>query len=76
VAGVRSRGRAASRATGCIDVRSGEHDVFLPPAKLRRAVERRLAVDSFAVVGAAGHLLPHERPTAIVELLRPPTDAA
>jgi pimeloyl-ACP methyl ester carboxylesterase len=68
---------ALSRLRGLpIDVRSGEHDVFLPPAKLRRAVERRLAVDSFAVVGAAGHLLPHEQPTAIVELLRPPTDAA
>jgi pimeloyl-ACP methyl ester carboxylesterase len=68
---------AMSRLRGLpIDVLSGEHDVLLPPAKLRRAVERRLAVDSIAVVGAAGHLLPHGQPTAIGELLRPRTDAA
>jgi pimeloyl-ACP methyl ester carboxylesterase len=63
---------AATRRLGRvqIDVLSGEHDVFLPPKKLRRAVDRRLDVDSFAVVAGAGHLLPHERPDAIVTLLR------
>jgi pimeloyl-ACP methyl ester carboxylesterase len=53
-----------------VDVLVGEHDVFLPPATLERAVTRRLAGASFGVVPRAGHLLPHERPGAIVEVLR------
>lgn len=55
-----------------IDVLCGAHDVFLPPGKLRPAVERRLGGASFEVVPGAGHLLPHERPDAVAELLRQP----
>lgn len=62
-------GRAAAVP---IDVLCGEHDVFLPPARLRRAVARRLEGASFHVVAGAGHLVPHERPDAVVEVLRRP----
>lgn len=58
-----------------IDILCGEHDVFLPPEKLRVAASRRLGNASFGVVRAAGHLLPHERPGPIVDLLSRPTAA-
>lgn len=58
-----------------IDILCGEHDVFLPPEKLRAAASRRLGNASFSIVRAAGHLLPHERPGPIVDLLRRPTAA-
>lgn len=64
---------AASRLADVpIDVLSGEHDVFLPPAKLRRAVEQRLDAATFEIVPGSGHLLPHERPEALADLVRRP----
>ena len=52
-----------------IDVISGEDDRFLPATRLRRVVDRRLPGARVEVVSGAGHLLPHERPGAIHDLL-------
>lgn len=52
-----------------IDVVSGADDVFLPAARLRRAVQRRLPAANIEIVPGAGHLLPHERPDALPHLL-------
>ena len=49
-----------------IDIISGNHDRFLPPTALHRAVKRRLPGARFAVVDNAGHLLPLERPDAVL----------
>lgn len=57
-------------ANADIDILVGEHDIFLPPAKLRRAAARRLGTATFHVVRGAGHLLPHERPDAVIDHLR------
>jgi pimeloyl-ACP methyl ester carboxylesterase len=68
---------ALSRLAGVdIDILCGEHDVFLPPEKLGKAASRRLDDASFAVIQEAGHLLPHERPDPLVELLRRPSSTA
>jgi pimeloyl-ACP methyl ester carboxylesterase len=68
---------ALSRLAGVsIDILSGEHDVFLPPEKLAEAAARRLGDGSFTVIQGAGHLLPHERPGPLVELLRRPSATA
>jgi pimeloyl-ACP methyl ester carboxylesterase len=52
-----------------IEVISGEDDIFLPAGRLRRAVRRRLPGTNLEIVAGAGHLLPHERPDALGELL-------
>jgi pimeloyl-ACP methyl ester carboxylesterase len=59
-----------------VDILCGEHDVFLPPQKLRRAAARRLPTASFAAIPGAGHLLPHEQPGPILDLVRPPSTTA
>jgi pimeloyl-ACP methyl ester carboxylesterase len=56
-----------------VDILCGEHDVVLPPEKLRRAAARRSSNASFAAVPGAGHLLPHEQPGPLLELVRPPS---
>ena len=52
-----------------IDVVSGADDVFLPAARLRRAVQRQLPGANIEIVPGAGHLLPHECPDALRHLL-------
>jgi pimeloyl-ACP methyl ester carboxylesterase len=52
-----------------IRVVSGRHDAFLPPNRLRRAGARRLPAADLEVVPDAGHLLPHERPDAVLAAL-------
>jgi pimeloyl-ACP methyl ester carboxylesterase len=47
---------------------SGEHDAFLPPDRLARAVARRLPGTRVYRASGAGHLLPDERPDVVVEL--------
>ena len=47
-------------------IRSGSHDVFLPARRLAAAVSTSLTGSLFEVVHGAGHLLPHERPDAVV----------
>ncbi|GAB2931437.1 alpha/beta hydrolase [Micromonospora polyrhachis] len=49
-------------------VATGEHDVFLPPSRLRQAVSRSLAVD-LEVLAGAGHLAPDEYPKQVVSLV-------
>lgn len=49
-----------------VDVLVGRHDIFLPQARLERAIARRLPSAPLEVVDGAGHLLPHERPDAIL----------
>ena len=53
-----------------VSILSGRHDAFLPPARLDRAVTRRLGHATFEVVDGAGHLLPHERPDLVVDHVR------
>lgn len=55
-----------------VEVLSGRHDVFLPPARLTKAIGRQLPTASFRVVEAAGHLLPHEQPDVVVRAAREP----
>lgn len=52
-----------------IDVIAGEDDCFLPPTRLRRAVQRRLPDANLEIITGAGHLVPHERPDALHDLL-------
>jgi pimeloyl-ACP methyl ester carboxylesterase len=52
-----------------VDVIVGEGDAFLPVTRLRRAVHRRLPSARAVVVAGAGHMLPHERPDALLDLL-------
>ncbi|MFI9297083.1 alpha/beta fold hydrolase [Streptomyces gardneri] len=47
---------------------TGEHDVFLPPRRLRPAVRRTLGVE-LGVVAGAGHLVIEERPDRIADLV-------
>ncbi|WP_422736265.1 alpha/beta fold hydrolase [Micromonospora sp. WMMD729] len=57
---------ATSRAP--VVIASGDHDVFLPPDRLRRAAEQRLhaGVD---IVPAAGHLVTDEHPDTLAALV-------
>lgn len=50
---------------------SGEHDTFLPPRRLGRAVRGALGT-GLDVVPGAGHLLVEERPEYLTRLLEPP----
>jgi len=52
-----------------IDVLSGEQDAFLPPARLQRALGRRLPKSSLHITPGAGHMLPHERPDTLLDHL-------
>lgn len=52
-----------------VEVLSGREDIFLPPARLERALHRRLPTASLRFVDGAGHLLPHERPDAVRDWL-------
>jgi pimeloyl-ACP methyl ester carboxylesterase len=54
--------------TPCVVV-AGRHDAFLPARSLTRAVARSLPGVPVRVVTDAGHLLPHERPDVIVDLV-------
>lgn len=47
---------------------TGGADTFFPPAKLAPVARRALAVDP-VVVSDAGHLLPHEHPEAVVDVV-------
>ncbi|MFF3837763.1 alpha/beta fold hydrolase [Streptomyces sp. NPDC001930] len=47
---------------------TGEHDVFLPPRRLRAAVSRTLGVE-LGVVEGAGHLVIEEQPDRIADLV-------
>lgn len=49
-----------------VDVLVGRHDIFLPQSRLQRTIGRHLPSASLDVVDGAGHLLPHERPDAIL----------
>lgn len=53
-----------------IVVVSGEHDAFLPPPRLARAMRRKLPRAGLTFLADAGHLLPHERPDAIVSAVQ------
>jgi pimeloyl-ACP methyl ester carboxylesterase len=46
----------------------GEHDAFFPPSRLTAAVEAGLGV-AVRTIAAAGHLLPHEDPEAVADLV-------
>lgn len=52
-----------------VDVLSGRHDAFLPAQRLAGATSRRLPHASLSIVEGAGHLLPFERPEAVVDHL-------
>lgn len=47
---------------------TGQHDVFLPPERLRASAGRRLGA-RLVVIPDAGHLLPDEQPQALAALL-------
>ncbi|MDT0268616.1 alpha/beta hydrolase [Streptomyces sp. DSM 44915] len=49
-------------------VATGEHDVFLPPARLASAVERRLRTP-VRILPGVGHLVAEERPETVVGLV-------
>lgn len=57
-----------------VSVLSGRSDAFLPPARLGRAVTRRLGHATFEAIDGAGHLLPHERPDVVVDHVRSTAD--
>jgi pimeloyl-ACP methyl ester carboxylesterase len=58
---------AARRGVPCV-VATGEHDTFLPPARLRGPALERLGAE-LRVIADAGHLVTDERPEAIAELV-------
>ena len=60
--------RRRTAGTPCVVV-AGRHDAFLPTGPLSRAVARMLPGVPFHLVSYAGHLLPHERPDAVVALV-------
>ncbi|MFB6836252.1 alpha/beta fold hydrolase [Streptomyces sp. NPDC056361] len=65
-------GLAESRARKVpMTVVTGEHDVFLPPERLRPAVRRRLAGVELGVVPGAGHLVVEEFPERVAALVAP-----
>lgn len=66
---VRASTRRAVAGARCVVV-AGRHDAFLPPRPLSRAVARTLPGVPVRLVVDAGHLLPHERPDVIVEIVR------
>ncbi|MEV6395461.1 alpha/beta hydrolase [Streptomyces sp. NPDC051907] len=47
---------------------TGEHDVFLPPRRLRAAVRHKLGVE-LGVVEGAGHLVTEEAPDRLADLV-------
>ncbi|MGV9215009.1 alpha/beta fold hydrolase [Micromonospora sp. RB23] len=57
---------ATSRAP--VVIASGDHDVFLPPDRLRAAAEQRLHAD-VDIVPAAGHLVTDEHPDTLAALV-------
>ncbi|MFF8379319.1 alpha/beta fold hydrolase [Streptomyces sp. NPDC015661] len=50
---------------------TGEHDVFLPPERLRPAVRARLGGVELGVVADAGHLVVEEFPERVAALVSP-----
>ncbi|MFE2013500.1 alpha/beta fold hydrolase [Streptomyces sp. NPDC059491] len=65
-------GRAEPRARKVpVTVATGEHDVFLPPGRLRPAVRRRLDGLELGVLPGAGHLVVEEFPERIAALVHP-----
>jgi pimeloyl-ACP methyl ester carboxylesterase len=54
--------------TPCV-VATGRHDAFVPPAPLSRAIPRKLPGAAFREVPDGGHLVPHERADAVVDLV-------
>ena len=48
---------------------AGERDPFLPGRRLADAVRRRLPAGQTVVIPGAGHLLPHDRPVELADLL-------
>ncbi|MFE4620115.1 alpha/beta fold hydrolase [Streptomyces sp. NPDC056747] len=65
--GAPGRARVPSRPVPR-QVVTGEHDVFLPPRRLRAAVHRTLGVE-LGVVEGAGHLVIEEQPDRIADLV-------
>ena len=66
---VRASTRRAVAGARCVVV-AGRHDAFLPPRPLTRAFAKTLPGVPVRLVVDAGHLLPHERPDVIVEIVR------
>ncbi len=58
---------ASRRDVPCV-VATGEHDAFLSPQRLHRPARERLGADVQTIPGT-GHLVPDERPEAIVALV-------
>ncbi|MEU8181661.1 alpha/beta hydrolase [Micromonospora sp. NPDC049047] len=58
---------AATRTVPVV-IASGQHDVFLPPDRLRSAAEQRLQLD-VDIIPAAGHLVTDEHPDTLAALV-------
>ena len=58
----------AQRRSAQCHVATGQHDVFLPPGRLRRPAAQKLGVD-LRVIPDAGHLVTHEQPNALAALV-------